>query len=326
MQARCMLHLDDPSLFDLFLTKLNSTIAEPTRSWPTVRCWEKRSLERLFAQILSDPLGVSLRGKVTHDRLVEHLCSIGLAHQIETQTPSSSRRPPARFYLLEIGSSQASVSPLELLQAYSPAGVICYFTAVTFHSLTTQTASHHHVADLQPPARVASVPPIERIPSAPQRTAPVSRNPLGTACFIHQNIPYYSTKRSQRSLAGFQTRDLGPRTRFRITTLEQTLLDTLTKPFHCGGPSVIFEAWEAGLPRVGEDRLVEYLTHMNYPATTRRLGAMLDLFDYTPQQELRQVLSSCQSTIDRDADHSRISLLPGLPYSNFNDKWQMHLP
>lgn len=322
-----MLHIDDPSLFELFLTKLNSTIAKPTRSWPTVRCWEKRFLERLFAKILSHPInGISLKDKITHDRLLEHLCKIGLAHHIQTQTPPSWQRRPAEFYLLEIGSSQSSVSPLELLQAYSPAGVICYFTAVTFHSLTTQTASHHHVAELQRPVRAAAASPVEKTPTTPKRTQAVARNPLGTARFLHQNIPYYSTKRSQRSLAGLQTRDLGPRTQFRITTLEQTLLDTLAKPFHCGGPSVVFEAWEAGIPRVGEDRLVEYLTHMSYPASARRLGAMLDLFDYTPQQELRQILSLCQSTIDRDADYSRISLLPGLPYKNFNDKWQVYLP
>ena len=322
-----MLHLDDPSLFDLFLTKLNATIAEPTRSWPTVRCWEKRSLERLFAEILSDPIkGVSLKGKITFDGLLEHLCKIGLAYPIPTQTPSSPQRRTARFYLLEIGSSQSSVSPLELLQAYSPDGVICYFTAVAFHSLTTQTSSHHHVAELQRPASAASVPPIEKIQSTPQCKPPVSRNPLGTACFIHQDIPYYSTKRSRRLLPGFQTRDLGPRTRFRITTLEQTLLDTLVKPFHCGGPSVIFEAWEAGLPRVDEDRLAEYLTRMSYPASTRRLGAMLDLFGYAPQKALQQILSSCQSAIDRNSDYARISLLPGLPYRNFNDKWHMDIP
>src|SRR5207237_3233319 len=45
------------------------------------------------------------------------------------------------------------------------------------------------------------------------------------------------TRRSARLVLGVQSRDYGPRTRIRITTLEQTLLDTLSKPFHCGGRS-----------------------------------------------------------------------------------------
>jgi predicted transcriptional regulator of viral defense system len=30
----------------------------------------------------------------------------------------------------------------------------------------------------------------------------------------------------------------------RITTLEQTLLDTLHRPLSCGGPPIVIEAWE----------------------------------------------------------------------------------
>ena len=62
-------------------------------------------------------------------------------------------------------------------------------------------------------------------------------------------------------------------------TLEQTLLDSLYKPFLCGGPEVVFEAWQeaVGSRRIDEERLLTYLRAMNYPATTRRLAVMLEL-------------------------------------------------
>ena len=45
-------------------------------------------------------------------------------------------------------------------------------------------------------------------------------------------------------------RAYGPRAQIRITTLEQTLLDSLYKPFLCGGPEVVFEAWQDAVDRL----------------------------------------------------------------------------
>src|SRR5262249_23592887 len=150
------------------------------------------------------------------------------------------------------------------------------------HGLTTQLVEHHHVAEMRPqdpspPTESAKGTGSER----PEGTTTAgSRPPRGwTLLFRYKGIPFYSTRRSVRLVPGIQTRGYGPRTRVRIPTREQPLLDTLHKPFHCGGPEVVFEAWKEGVAsrRVDEERLVEYLRAMNYPATARRLGVMLGL-------------------------------------------------
>ena len=93
-------------------------------------------------------------------------------------------------------------------------------------------------------------------------------------------------------MPGVQDRRYGPRGRFRITTYEQTLLDTLHKPQNCGGPAVVLEAWQEATisGRLDEQRLLSYLTQMDYPSTSRRLGAMLQLMNYTPGDELTNYL------------------------------------
>jgi len=111
-------------------------------------------------------------------------------------------------------------------------------------------------------------------------------------------------------------------------TLEQTLLDSLYKPFHCGGPEVVFEAWQEAVDsrRIDEERLVTYLQAMNYPATTRRLAVMLELAGGTPSAELQQFLQASQEAIDRQSPHACISLLPGVDYQNVNESWLVSTP
>jgi hypothetical protein len=111
-------------------------------------------------------------------------------------------------------------------------------------------------------------------------------------------------------------------------TLEQTLLDSLYKPFQCGGPEVVFEAWQEGVAsrRIDEERLVKYLRSMNYPATTRRVAVMLELAGGTPSAVLRQFLQASQKAIDRQSPHACISLLPGVDYQNLNESWLVSTP
>jgi hypothetical protein len=236
-------------------------------------------------------------------------------------------------YLIEIGASaKAEVDPLELLMAGKPSGVVCYFTAVAFHALTTQLVEHHHVAELHPqrrgPERGLPEEGATGRPERPPASGPRRPRGLGKLLFRFQGVPLYSTRRSARLVPGVQTRGYGPRAQVRITTLEQTLLDTLYKPFHCGGPEVVFEAWQEVVAsrRIDEERLVAYLRVMNYPATARRLGVMLELAGGIPGAELRRFLEACQDVIDRKSPHARISLLPGVDYQNLNDPWLVNTP
>lgn len=308
---------------ETFLGRLNKKLAVPTREWPTVRCWTESALGRIIKQVRHELAADGLKVKLTHRSLLEWVCRLRLAAPLPVEGES--------LYLLEIGASaEAEVDPLELLMAAKPSGVICYFSAVVFHALTTQLVEHHHIAELRPKG-----PETERREEGEEgivERKPVSgsrkTSGLGQHLFRFQEVSFYATRRSTRLVPGIQTRGYGPRAQIRITTLEQTLLDTLYKPFQCGGPEVVFEAWQKGVAskRIDEERLVEYLRAMNYPATTRRLGVMLELAGTAPGAELQRFLKASQDAINRQSPHARISLLPGVDYQNLNEPWQVNTP
>jgi hypothetical protein len=309
---------------ETFLACLSRRLATPTSEWPTVRCWMEPALERMFKQVRDELAAESMESKLSHRSLLEWVCRLGLASRLPVAGAS--------VYLVDVGASaEADVEAVELLMASKPSGVVCYFSAVAYHGLTTQLVQHHHVAELGakgpgPQSRSAKGEDSERAEGA---TTAGNRATRGwTLLFHYQGVPFYNTRRSARLVPGVQTRGQGPRTRVRITTLEQTLLDTLYKPFHCGGPEVVFEAWQEGVAsrRLDEERLVEYLRAMNYPATARRLGVMLALVGYTPGNELQQVLEACREAIDRQSPYARISLLPGVDYENLNERWLVKTP
>jgi predicted transcriptional regulator of viral defense system len=312
--------------FEAFAGHLSVVLAAPTSEWPTVRCWTEPHLKQVFKSVRNDLAreGVLDNRRLTHQSLLDWLCQIGLCRKIETEGRV--------FHLLEFGTkSRIEIDPFELLMADRPAGVICYFSALSFHSLTTQVVGQYHIAELVPPSAASD----EKIqhdsalalePAARSRSSEPYR--LGKLLFRYQDTSYYVTRRSARLLPGIQVRSRGPRTQIRITTFEQTLLDALYKPLSCGGPSVVLAAWQEALSlrKMDEERLATYLSSMNYPATARRLGAVFDLIGYSPGAELASVLDEFRKRIDRNAPFARISLLPGIPYQNLNERWLVTTP
>ncbi len=243
------------------------------------------------------------------------------------------------FYLLEIGaSSDSEIEPAELLMAYRPDGVICYLSAISLHSLTTQIPSHHHIAVVRNPVptlqeqnRGSSLSATNQLHLEPYKVHAAVRakkSVFGRKIFSYSGIPYYQTERTPRLMPGVQRRVNGPRGQLRVTTLEQTLLDTFHKPQNCGGPAVVLEAWETALDsgRLDEKRLLSHLKKMEYKATTRRLGVLLRRFEYTPGEELDHYLTKIKATVDRTSSHSEISLLPGFQYSRLDEDWLVDLP
>jgi hypothetical protein len=310
---------------ETFLARLSHKLAAPTSDWPTVRCWIKPALDRIFKEVRDELTAEGMETGLSHRALLEWLCRLGLASPLAVEGES--------IYLVEIGATaETEVDPLELLMASKPVGVVCYFSAVAFHALTSQLVEHHHVAELRPqdPSPQSESPKGEVSDRSEGTGGAGNRKSrgFGTLLFHYKGVPFYSTRRSARLVSGVQTRGHGPRTWVRITTLEQTLLDTLYKPFHCGGPEVVFEAWKEAVAsrRIDEERLVEYLRAMNYPATARRLGVMLELVGSAPAAELQRFLHACQEAIDRQSPYARISLLPGVAYQNLNEPWLVHTP
>lgn len=311
-----------PGQWEIFLKALSDEIAEPTPAHPTVRCWTHASLAKLIQKIRRTTLSSTFPN--TPD-ILKHLVSAGWAYRIAVDIPSNTTTPPSKdFYLLDISAAHApAVDPLELLQAYRPDGILCYFSALTYHSLTTQLAPHHHIAALITPSK--SYPHLLNVPAG--EVKPLSKKvSLGETLFTYQGIPCYLTKRSSSRLIGIQTRVLGPRTNLRITTLEQTLIDTFHKPLHCGGSSVIFEAWEDGVTRFDAALLSDYLTKIDSHLLLRRVGAMFDLLEYSPTDELKRILQSGLEFDQQSTQATNISLLPGLEFPSLNPKWRVMTP
>jgi hypothetical protein len=315
-----------------FLRSLCQHVAAPTDQWPNVRCWKKSSLNRLFKQVrkeISEPKPIESNADI-----LDWLIQVGLACAIHTD--------PELFYLLEIGAgSTGEIEPAELMMAYQPTGVTCYFSAISFYSLTSQLPSHHHVAILTGPvqpdpspdvrneAALDNHPPPLRPKPVEHRLSPArTRSPFGTSVFSYAGVPYYLTTRMKALVPGVQDRINGPRGRFRITTLEQTLLDTFHKPLSCGGPAVVLEAWHEaiGSRNLDEERLVCYLQQIDHTLTTRRLGALLRRFDYQPGNVLERYLDELKHTFSRAAQRSTISLLPGFDYTDLDPDWLVRLP
>jgi predicted transcriptional regulator of viral defense system len=317
---------------EAFLAALSRHTSSPSEDWPTVRCWKKRSFDRVFKQIateIGDP-----KPTQSNVAILNWIVRLGLVCAIETDGEL--------FYLLEIGAStESAIDPTELMMASQPSGVICYFSAISLHSLTTQIPSHHHVAvvtdtdraesnqDVANEHSVVSFPKeeIER-PAEERKHGRSKPNPFGQLVFSYAGVPYYKTRRTRRLLPGVQERINGPRGRFRITTLEQTLLDTLHKPQNCGGAAVVLEAWAEAVSsqRIDEERLAAYLTQMDYPSTTRRLGAMLNHLEHMPGKEIGDCLTDAKERIGKPHPSSEISLLPGLENSHLDEEWQVRLP
>jgi hypothetical protein len=196
--------------------------------------------------------------------------------------------------------------------------VICYFTALGYHELTTQDAPHHHVAVLKIPSRKTQ-PETVTPPATDEKT---SRNlKLGTLLFRYQTVPYYVTYRDPALMPGIQAVRLSPSCLARMTTLEQTLLDTLHRPWNCGGPTVVFEAWERGLPLLDDARLAHCLKKIGRTDFTRRTGYMLEQFGHDASDSaLRDLLSDAQDKV-KAGTVPTIPLFPDVPSTLHSETW-----
>jgi hypothetical protein len=259
-------------------------------------------------------------------RILELLISMGLANRISVENIPRII-PSKEFFSIGIQEANASlIDPVELLQAYFQSGIICYFSALYLLDLTTQQVTHHHIA-------IPTKPPINsefeesetssKINSSPLKSG---RSKLGTPSFFYQDIPFYSTRRFKNTIPGLKVRILSPRTQVRMTTIEQTLLDTLQYPYHCGGPDPIFEAWKNGLALIDEDLLHSYLEKIDIPPLTRRTGAILDLFDHRPEKNLEAFLNKSRSNFIENKKYHLIPLLRGIDYSRLNEYWNVSIP
>ncbi len=304
-----------------FLSSLIERLSQEPSMSLNPHCLSERTLYDLFDEFRM-PSGIPQPPKRQRKQWLEE---IGLLTLIPIDEYPKGSTPNTRFYRLDITKkSRSHPSPLELLQAYDSTGVICYFTAVAFHTLTTQPPVHHHLAILtEPRTRTVTT---SSSPEASSRPPRAKADPLGTRLFTCQGIPYYRTSREKRLLSGIQTRCLSATALIRITTLEQTLLDTLHRPISCGGPAVVTEAWEQGLRRLNEDKLARHLQDMDHLPIAQRLGYVLAALDYQPGPSLKATLDSYLARLNPDDPAACQQLFPGVRYEHLHHPWLVYGP
>lgn len=312
-----------PLFLESVLAQFSKKFSKPTADILSVRCVSKfRLLKYLVA--IRDELDFLGHKRTPGKEILLHLERSGLVRAIHTIDPSTNQLQN-RFYLIGIESDVSLVNPIELLQAEEPNGVICYFTALEFHGLTTQIPSHHHIAKFVSSPSVSQKRDPQQIITGSSSTTRIF-NPLGTKKFIFEDTPYYVTNRDRNLVPGTQERYLDEKTRFRITNFEQTLLDTLHRPLCCGGPSVVFEAWNTALDRIDSSLLCEFLYKINNALLSRRVGYMLQTIGLEPDGGLFTFLDSIKKSIPKDDPESATTLLPGLDYAQLDEEWFIKVP
>jgi len=305
--------------------ELKNVVSLPTASHLTARVWRDLKLKSVVTEVRKQHLNELMSTFPIASSVIARMVEMGWLRLIpvETQLPGTS---PVKLYLLDMEASEGQLpEPWELMQGYQPDGVLCYFGAAAFHELTTQEPSFHHIAICQVPA------PRKDAEDMPSSTVTGKsgklRDPLGTLAFRFQGLPCYTTRRDKSLMPGIQIREYGPRTQLRITTLEQTMLDTLWKPLSCGGESVVFEAWERGMLRWNPERMAKHLTSINRQDWDRRVGAMLCLMGVeAPSGSLRTLLATRRDELRASPNEPPLPLLPGLPGSTHLKEWGIMTP
>jgi predicted transcriptional regulator of viral defense system len=256
--------------------------------------------------------------------VIDQLKRMGWIHPVRVEFPNDAELGDFLLLDMEAGKGEP-IYPLELLQAYLPDGVVCYFSAISYYELTTQVVAHHHVARLNPPKTKKS---LESVKTTEPELAgeAVERNPLGTEIFRFEDVDYYSNKRDASLVPGIQFRVVSPRCWLRITTLEQTLLDVLMQPVRCGGEAVALEAWETGVKQIDADRMAEHLAKIQRDDLDRRVGAVLEMIGANfAASTLGRRLKAVR---DRLAAQPvlEIPLLAGFEFTESSKTWKVRIP
>ena len=323
MRDRASSSCRDPSraVFAELTALFLRAVGAPSEARPTVRCVSRRDALAILLDARTRIDDSQLRA-FSASALVENLVQSGILQPLDLGDRDTS------ITLYTVGpQSRDSLNPIEILAASVPAGVVCYFTALQFYGLTTQLATHHHIARLvqRAPAAPRAPASVRVVPPDSERK-PALRDPLGTLLFRYQSLPYYRTDRGRHTIAGTQWRVLNDKTIAHITTREQTLLDTLHRPLSCGGPSVVGEAWARGVAELDADKLAQLLQTLNDAPLIRRVGYMLQLQEYAASGALRDLLDDAQRRAASLRDEDAVPLMPGIPGTQHEARWGLRLP
>ena len=133
------------------VAELSECLKAPSEAIPNVRWMSGTRLRKLLVDIRNK---ANAPKHESGTKLLSLLIDSKLVWPLPPDDFSDCGKPCA-IYALKF-SGAPSISPIELLQATQPSyhhTVICYFTALAHHELTTQDAPHHHVAVLRTPPK-----------------------------------------------------------------------------------------------------------------------------------------------------------------------------
>lgn len=297
------------SLIDAFLKELKSA----AKALPSSRCISFTALRRLVQQA-QNAADIPTFRAYSGTRLVTLLEDAAVVHPIPLTSAPDARS--IRLYAVGADIDPASIPIAELLQAYLPRGVLCYFTAIELHELSTQVTPHHHIAmrrtsKPRPMVAVATNFPVTDLPL-----------PLGSLLFQVGDLPCYRSNRDSTLLRSTERRQLNPHCVVTVTTVAQTLLDCLHRPQSAGGPSVVFEVWERGLARAKPDRIIKLAKDIGDDTLMRRAAYMIErsMPDAPVVADLERLIAT------QPMSDAIPTLLPGMAYHHINEKWRLRTP
>lgn len=303
-----------PDRLESLIAGFAEAVDEPSEPLPSVRCISDRSLRKILAGLRRIPdyrwLRSITNSTAIHSLLDAHLLVPVGDHRDATIAPAD------RLYAVGLSPDPDDLDPLEILTALEPRGIVCYFTAYVLHDLTTQVPSFHHVA-------ILTKQPLSAESDPPPASTGVDESPpsLGTLRYTVGRTRFFSTQRARQLVPGVESRQLHPGLRIRCTTLEQTLLDGLLRPFSCGGAAVVLEGWERGGERMDHGRLTELLKAMRYPRLLPRVGYLLEMFGLHPE-----VVASLREQAEAGTRTVADTLLPGLHFDRIDPRWNLRVP
>lgn len=296
-----------------FVPLLAEAVSHSCDIHPTVRVWKETELISLINNIVRANRSTLKSTFPPGREVLEQMERTGWLRRLPLENNSTGR---VLYLLDQEAANDEIVDPLEVLQAMLPSGVISYFGAIGYYELTSQTPTFFHIGRL-----VGGYPVESNVPAEG-----VDRNPLGTVLFEFDGVHCYETKRYRSLVPGVQMRVISSRTWYRVTTLEQTLLDAILQPVRCGGEAVVFEAWEHAANRADFDRMAEHLQAINRDSLFRRVGAMLEMTGVAvnDSSSLGKLLNAVKGEID--SSREMISLLPGLKYTRTSGAFGVFIP
>lgn len=308
--------------WEFFLRTFGERVSVASEEHLTVRCWKSSNLQRQIASITESNKEILRTTFPPAHAVIDQLKRMGWTSSLTVQHPAGAESDEFIFVGLQSGRDEP-ISPLELLQAYLPDGVVCYFSAIGYYELTTQLVAHHHIARLGKPKVAKDIK--GGTTTKPGRQA-VQRNPLGSEVFRFADVGYYLNRRDVSLLPGIQLRVVSPRCWLRITTLEQTLLDALMQPLRCGGESVVLEAWENGVRQMDPDRMAKHLRRIQREELDRRVGAVLEVVGAdVGGSDLGRHLLAVRNRLEA-VEIDPLSLLPGFEFPEMNPAWKVRIP